>query len=94
MNRVQVQQRIFHLLAEILEYPQAAACAGFRSFESETIIRDALTPALQKMLKQKDKIETEGDKLSAGKVEKPQVYQAVLESLLRMLQAFPANAHE
>ncbi len=55
--------------------------------ESETIIRNALVPALQKMLKQKDEIETESDKLVAGKVEKPQAYQAVLEALLQMLVA-------
>ncbi|MEW5956123.1 MAG: molecular chaperone TorD family protein [Chloroflexota bacterium] len=61
--------------------------------EAEVIIHDALVPALQKMLKQKDEIETESDKLAAGKVEKPRVYQAVLEALSRMLQALPANAH-
>lgn len=192
MNRTQVQQRIFHLLAEILEYPradltgkvyeceallslehpQAAACLReFQEFvvetplgrqqevytltfdldavchpyvghhlfgesykrsafmlglkeryqnvgletgsevadhlallvrflslcddagETEVIIHDALLPALKQMLKQKDEVETEGEKLVAGKVQKPRVYQAALEVLLQMLQALPTNAH-
>lgn len=62
--------------------------------ETEAIIHDALVPALKQMLKQKDEVETEGEKLVAGKVEKPRVYQAALESLLRMLQALPTNNHQ
>lgn len=62
--------------------------------ESEVIIHDALVPALKQMLKQKDEVETEGEKLVAGKVKKPRVYQAALEALLRMLQALPSNNHQ
>lgn len=60
--------------------------------ELEVIIRDALLPALKQMLKQKDEVETEGEKLVAGKVEKPRVYQAALEALLQMLRAKARNA--
>jgi len=62
--------------------------------ETEVIIHDALLPALKQMLKQKDEVETEGEKLVAGKVQKPRVYQAALEALLRMLQALPSNNHQ
>lgn len=54
--------------------------------ENETIMRDALVPALRKMVKQKDEVETEGEKLIAGRVQKPRVYQTILEALLRVLQ--------
>jgi nitrate reductase delta subunit len=64
------------------------------SAEAEVIIRDALVPALKQMLKQKDEVETEGEKLVAGKVHKPRVYQDALEALLRMLQAQPAYNHQ
>lgn len=59
--------------------------------ESEIIIHDALVPALKQMLKQKDEVETESEKLVAGKVQKPRVYQAALEALLHMLRA---NNHQ
>ena len=62
--------------------------------ETEVIIHDALLPALKQMLKQKDEVETEGEKLVAGKVQKPRVYQAALEALLQMLQALPTNNHQ
>lgn len=61
--------------------------------EVEAIIHDALMPALHKMVRPKDEVETEGEKLVVGKVQKPRVYQAILEALLRMLRELPANAH-
>lgn len=60
--------------------------------ETEVLIQDALLPALRQMLKQKDEVETEGEKLVAGKVQKPRVYQAALEALLRMLRSKAGTA--
>lgn len=57
--------------------------------EREAIVQDALIPALQKMVEVKDEVETEGEKLVAGRVEKPRLYQAVLEALLHTLQELP-----
>ena len=57
--------------------------------ESEAIMQDALVPALRKMVKEKDEVETEGEKLIAGRVQKPRVYQAILEALLRVLRPLP-----
>ena len=53
--------------------------------ERDALVQDALIPALHEMVKEKDEVETEGEKLVAGRVEKPRVYQAVLEALLHVL---------
>jgi nitrate reductase delta subunit len=57
--------------------------------EIEVIARDALVPALRQMVKEKNEVETEGEKLVAGKIKRPRIYQAVLEALLHMLQSLP-----
>lgn len=54
--------------------------------ETDVIVRDALLPSLKQMLKEKDEIETEREKLEAGKVQKPRVYQSALAALRRVLE--------
>lgn len=54
--------------------------------ETDVIVRDALLPSLKQMLKEKEEIETEQEKLEAGKVEKPRVYQSALIALRHVLE--------
>lgn len=54
--------------------------------ETDVIVRDALLPSLKQMLKEKDEVETEQEKLEAGKVKKPRVYQSALIALRHVLE--------
>lgn len=54
--------------------------------EVDVIVRDALLPSLRQMLKEKEEIETEQEKLEAGKVKKPRVYQSALAALRHTLE--------